>query len=359
MNVSSMLMSLMLAAGTSAGHAATGDAAPPGVATVDINGGFSWNGWTSRGFSNQEGVYAAGSTGAVYEIYTTVFTFKKCDHRVDPRAIQINSGSIPGDFEKGRQATGCKGFTHYNQGDPKLQNDSGRPVTNGGAFDDGNTILGIGVRVVDNAQFERLDTGTADLDARRENRWGGWRFFMFGLNNNGQTSFAPASTVGGADGRVEWRGHSNPGDFVMSASPGAFRFTTQEITIRMKGAGPTAGGQLYIPGGFHGPSGGGVSYDFPMRSFGADVDGQVHAFQTFLDVTAVQKLYGPDAASEDSILDIGDRDKGSNTEGVGSINLDTLMLCVNGYRDNQVVISAVPKPPARRVTAYPIGPGFD
>jgi len=170
------MMSLVLVAGTTATHAAAPHAPPTCTilshdVTVDINGGYSWNGWTSRGFSNQAGIYAAGSTTAVYEIYTTVFTFKKCKHRVDGRAIQLNSDQVPRDFEKGKLAGGCKGFTHYNQGDSKLQNASGRPVTNGGAFDDGNIILGIGVRVVNNAQFEAFDTTTTNPDARREKRW--------------------------------------------------------------------------------------------------------------------------------------------------------------------------------------------
>ncbi|MEY3230130.1 MAG: hypothetical protein RL689_217 [Planctomycetota bacterium] len=370
MNGSCLMMSLVLVAGTTAAHAAAPHAPPtctvlPDDVTIDINGGFSWNGWTSRGFSNQAGVYAAGSTTAVYEIYTTVFTFKKCKHRVDERAIQINSDQIPRDFERGKLAGGCDGFTDYNQGDSSLQNGSGRPVTNGGAFDDGNIILGIGVRVVDNAQFEAFDTTTASADARRENRWGGWRFFKFGLNNDGQTSYEPASTVGGTDGRINSNSHANPGDFVMSASLGKFRFTTQEVTIRTTGAitpgvhASAASGLLYIPGGFHGPHGGAVSYDFPMRSFGADVDGQVHAYQTFLDITAVQKLYGPDSVSEDSILDIGGRDKGMSTAGVGPINLDNLVFCIYGYRDNQSVISIVPKPQVRTVTAPVIDPGYD
>ena len=367
MHRSFLIVSLLVAAGASGGGAAVAvPASPDKDGTVDVNGGFSWNGWTSRGFSNQQGVYAAGSTAAVYEIYTTVFTFKKCKHRPDERAIQSTSTQIPRNFDKGTLAGGGRGFsrggsgfTHYNQGSDTLLNDSGRPVTNGGAFDDGNVILGFGVRVVDNAQFEAFDTTTTDLDARRATRWGGWRFFQFGLNNNGQTSFAPASTAGGTDGRVDWKGNSKPGDFVMSASLGAFRFTTQEITIRLKGSGPSAGGQLYIPGGFHGPMGGAVSYDFPMRTFGADVDGQVHAYQTFLDITAVQKLYGPDSVSEDSILDVGNRDKGLATEGVGPINLDDLMLCIYGYRDNHVVIPAIPRPPIRTVTAPNIDPGYD
>jgi hypothetical protein len=355
MYVPCVTMTLMLAAGVGGEQSCSS----PSPETIDINGGYSWNGWTSRGFSNQSGVWASGSTTAVYEIYTTIFTFDKSRHVPDSRAIQSTSTQIPRNFNKGTLGGNGKGFTHYNQGDVTLQNDSGRAVTNGGAFDDGNIILGIGVRVVDNAQFEAFDTTTANLDARREKRWGGWRFFQFGLNNNGQTSYMPASTVGGTDSRVDWRGHSRPGDFVMSASPGAFRFTTQEISIRLLGDGPSAGGALYIPGGFHGPNGGAVSYDFPLRTFGADVDGQVHAYQTFLDITAIQKLYGPDSVSEDSIIDIGNRNKGLATEGVGPIDLDNLMLCINGYRDNQVVIPAVPRPQVRTVTAPHVDPGYD
>lgn len=352
MYVSCVTMALMLAAGVGGEQSCSS----PSPETIDINGGYSWNGWTSRGFSNQSGVWASGSTTAVYEIYTTVFTFKKCKHRPDERAIQSSSTQIPRDFEKGKLASGCRGFTHYNQGSDTLANSTGRPVESGGAFDDGNTILGIGVRVVDNAQFEAFDTTTVDLDARRENRWGGWRFFEVGLNNNGQTSYMPATTVGGADGRSSWENDAKPGDFIFSFSSGAFRFTSQEVTIR---TGIPASQRLYIPGGFHGPDGGGVSYDFPFRAFGADVDGQVHAYQMFVDITAMQKLYGPDSVSEDSILDIGNRNQGQSDKGIGPINLETAMLCINGYRNNQVVLPITPRPAVKVVQMPQIDPGYD
>ena len=45
------------------------------AAPVDINGGTSWGGWTSKGQSNQLGVYAGGSENAVYEVYSTAFSF--------------------------------------------------------------------------------------------------------------------------------------------------------------------------------------------------------------------------------------------------------------------------------------------
>ncbi|MDV7402275.1 hypothetical protein RZS08_63215, partial [Arthrospira platensis SPKY1] len=36
---------------------------------IDINGGTSWGGWDFRGQSTDEGIWAAGITSGVYEIY--------------------------------------------------------------------------------------------------------------------------------------------------------------------------------------------------------------------------------------------------------------------------------------------------
>ncbi len=95
-------------------------AAPSHAQPVDINSGSSWSGWTIVGFSNQLGIYGSGSTTAVYEIYTTNFTF--------------NNDSVSGSAVGGGPTGGVTGF--------------GTGVFSTGAFANGNNILGIGVRVV-------------------------------------------------------------------------------------------------------------------------------------------------------------------------------------------------------------------
>ena len=44
-------------------------------ASIDINGGASWGGWSHRGNSLDVGIWGAQSTTRSYELYTTVFTF--------------------------------------------------------------------------------------------------------------------------------------------------------------------------------------------------------------------------------------------------------------------------------------------
>lgn len=316
---------------------------------VDINGGSSWTGWTSRGLSNERGTWSKGSTTLVYELYTTVFTFDASVHVVAPSALSTTNG--PGNFNRGT-------FTTYNRNSTSVANPTSRPVTMdtnnpaaiGGAFDDGNLIYGIGVRIVDNAQFENIDTTTADPAQRRAYRWAGgsgtyapggaFRPVSFGLNDAGNTSFSPASTVGGTDGRISFSQFSRHRDFTISLFP--IDFSSQEITIQDT-SGTFWGGTnstLYIPGGY----GSGVSYDYPFRAFGADVDGVVHAWQLFIDLTALQKLYGPDDSSEDSILDHGCCALNRAAEaGVGVVDLSKLTLMVGGWANSYVVINALPQ----------------
>jgi hypothetical protein len=118
---------------------------------IDINGGYSWGGWSSRGLSNQLGVYSGGPTNRIYELYTTRFAFNSAVHTVDSRAIQTTDPSVPKGFAKGTFfVNGATGYTNYNRGSTTLNNTTSRPVTTGGAFDNGNTIVGIGVRVTNN-----------------------------------------------------------------------------------------------------------------------------------------------------------------------------------------------------------------
>jgi hypothetical protein len=58
------------------------------LAGVDINGGLSWNGWTSRGFSVQLGVYGSGGTSEVYEIYMTSFAFDAASDTISGAPVQ-------------------------------------------------------------------------------------------------------------------------------------------------------------------------------------------------------------------------------------------------------------------------------
>ena len=98
-------------------------------ASIDINGGLSWNGWQLNGTSNTLGIYGGGSTDNVYEVYTTLFTF--------------NGNSVTG------SPAGSANLL------------AGAYST--GSFANGNRILGVGIRrisgagVVGNGAGEVLD----------------------------------------------------------------------------------------------------------------------------------------------------------------------------------------------------------
>lgn len=129
-------------------------------ASVVIDGGLSWDGWSSYGTSDTLGIYGAGSTANRYEIFTTEFTFG--GHTV--------TGSPAG-------SAGLSAGAY-----------------SGGAFQRGNRMLGVGVRWISGAEVR----GGVDTIVR------------FDFNAN---SYAAASTVGGTDGRVSSTLYADRGDF--------------------------------------------------------------------------------------------------------------------------------------------------
>lgn len=129
------------------------------AADIDINGGLSWNGWTSRGTSTTLGVYGKGSTANVYEVYTTYFMFEG----------QTVAGAPTGSLSLAAGPTG--------------------------AFAWGNRVLGVGIRRISGAQI----TGAAGVPIVR-----------FDAGND---SYTAASSVGGTDGRTSSTLYANAGDF--------------------------------------------------------------------------------------------------------------------------------------------------
>lgn len=129
-------------------------------ASVVIDGGLSWQGWSSYGTSDTRGIYGGGSTQNRYEIFTTQFAFD------------------------GHTVTGSPtGSTSLSAGANSV-----------GAFQNGNRMFGIGVRWISGAEVR----GSADTIVR------------FDFNSN---SYAAASTVGGTDGRVSSTLYADRGDF--------------------------------------------------------------------------------------------------------------------------------------------------
>lgn len=203
----------------------------------DINGGSSWGGWTSVGLSNQLGVYGSGSTTAVYEVYTTVFSF--------------NNHAVTGGASGGGPTGGVTGF--------------GTGAFSTGAFANGNTIIGVGVRVVSGGSTTGFTpTVRFDLDA---------------------DSYLAASSVGGADGRTSFTSWSEGGDFTAQFE-GANAWRGGTLTMQA-GNGTSNGGpnnQQPIVGGI----GSGVSYDWAFRAFAQGGT----SYQMFFDLSSMPGLYG-------------------------------------------------------------------
>jgi hypothetical protein len=204
-------------------------------AEIAINGGSSWGGWTSKGLSNQLGVYGSGSTTDVYEVYTTIFSF--------------NNNTVTGGAVGGGPTGGATGF--------------GTGAFSTGAFANGNRTLGIGVRQVSGSTLPHNPTVRFDLDA---------------------DSYLAATSVGGSDGRTSFTSWSEQKDFTVQFDSTA---SWQGSTLTMQAGNGTSNGgpnnQQQLVGGI----GSGVSYDWAFRAFA-----QSNSYQMFFDLTAMQSLYG-------------------------------------------------------------------
>lgn len=208
------------------------------VASVDINGGTSWSGWEHRGNSRAVGLWGAQSTTRNYELYTTVFTFN--NNAITGGATQVRGGGTPVGFAAGA----------YSQG----------------AFSNGNTVLGIGLKFAGGARAM------------------GQTFVSFDLRSD---SFQAASALGATDGRVSLSQWGHTGDFSawMDAATGLGPSNLGVLNANGTAFGG-AGTVSNLPGGY----GSGVSYDFAFRQFRqGDVNGSM---QMFFDLTAMQALYG-------------------------------------------------------------------
>jgi hypothetical protein len=260
-----------------------GLAGTAGAAPV-IDGGSSWGGWTSEGQSNALGVYGSGSSTAVYEVYTTAFSF--------------NNNSVTGGAVGGGLTGGATGF--------------GTGAFSTGAFANGNTILGIGVRVVSGGSITGFTpTVRFDLDA---------------------DSYQAASSVGGVDGLTSSGAYSETKDFtVQFEGVNSWRGSTLNI---QNGNGTFYGGSSIfktIPGGI----GSGVSYDWAFRAFA-----QANSYQMFFDLDAMDNLYGVNNPFGFSTTGIGTIDDASpvriSLNGLGTNNVVFLA--------DTAVPAAVPEP---------------
>lgn len=266
---------------------------PSQAAAVSIDGGTTWTGWTSKGLSNQLGVYGSGSTTDVYEVFTTVFSFNNDAKSGNPVGGRPNFGFTN---TTGFETNASPGFTAFSNG----------------AFVNGNTILGIGVRRLSGSAFS-VPTVRFDLDG---------------------DSYQAASTVGGSDGRTSFSAYSEFRDVTVQFNPSA---NWAGFTLNMQaGNGTFYGGTSdvqTIPSG----TGSGVREDFPFRAFA-----QTNSYQMFFDLNAMQSIYG--APNPFGI--------NPNFTGIGTFG-SSVGISLNGLGDNNVafgipivVTTDVPEPAA-------------
>ena len=260
--------------------------APCAIANpISIDGGLTWNGWTSRGRSDQLGVFGSGTTTDVYEVFSTVFRF--------------DNNSVSGSATGGGPTGGATGF--------------GTGSFSAGAFANGNLILGIGVRRTSGSALSGfVPTVRFDLD---------------------NDSYRAATSVGGADGRTTFTQWSEFRDFTVQFE-GAQGWRGSTLTMQA-GNGTSNGGpndQQWIVGGI----GSGVSYDFPFRAFA-----QADSYQMFLDANAMNAIYGTGNPNPFGL--------NPNFTGIGNLTAgSTVGISLNGLGGNNVAfgmaLTPIPEP---------------
>ncbi len=240
--------------------------------TPDINGGTSWTGWQSIGRSNSQGLYGSGDANALYEVYTTKFVF--------------NNNSKSGSPVGGGPTGGATGF--------------GTGSLTPGAFANGNTILGIGVRWISGGNIGTY-VPTVKFDLAGD-------------------SYRPATTVGGTDGRTSFSAFSHTGDFTVQFN-GSGNWRGSALTLQADN-GLFAGGTNVTRQLVH-------NGDVAYRAFAA-----TSSYQMFFDIDAMQALYGiPNPFNQNP-----------NFNGIGQIR-HPVTVALNGLGDNNTVFSlAVPEP---------------
>ena len=256
---------------------------------ISIDGGLSWNGWSSNGNSNQLGVYGSGTTTDVYEVFTTVFTFNNNSVSGSPAPIG------------GGPTGGATGF--------------GTGSFSAGAFANGNQIVGVGVRRISGAAVSSS-----------------YPTVRFDLDND---SYRAATTVGGTDGRTGFSAWSEFRDFTVQFE-GIAGWRGGTITMQAGNGtsygGPTSSNPQWVVGGI----GSGVSYDFPFRAFA-----QSDSYQMFFDLNAIKSIYGTSNPNPFGL--------NPNFTGVGNVSSSsTLGISLNGLGGNNVAfgvpLQAIPEP---------------
>jgi hypothetical protein len=273
------------------------------LAGMVIDGGLSWNGWTYRGLSNEGGLYGSGGTSERYEVYTVTFAFAATSTTITDNPVQAVDPA-PAGFAAGR-------FAPTPAGPFAVSKD---------AFADGNTILGIGVRVQSGGSIAGFKpTLRFDLDNDS------YTAASFEKDSLGRTTSLKN------DGRTSFGSFSERGDFTVQFEGGS-SWRGSAISVQAgdrTGQGATYTGtpdSILLPGGV----GSGTSYDFAFRAFAQPA---ANAYQMFIDMSAIPRLYG--SADPTSVYNVFF----PNKAGVGTIG-DRVTVSLNGLGSNNVVLGA-------------------
>ncbi|MEY3142860.1 MAG: hypothetical protein RLY21_1353 [Planctomycetota bacterium] len=216
---------------------ATGAIAHAGL--VDINGGSSWNGWTSVGNSRTAGMWVKGSTTRDYNIYSTLFTLE---------AAQTVGGN--------RLNDGAGGSGTAYTGDTQASLFSGSWMA-------GDRIVGVGLQYVGTA---RLSTIWVHVD------WTG-------------DSIQAASSVGASDGA--YRASAGDLSIYSLGGSGNERFRSKQYSVF---TGPSDGSN-----NFSTPYGMSATTASPARSFAVLANGSTAAAtsaQYFINLDAIARSNG-------------------------------------------------------------------
>jgi hypothetical protein len=206
---------------------------------VDINGGTSWNGWTSVGNSRTAGMWVKGSTTRDYNIYSALFTLEEG---------QTVGGS--------RVSDGAGGTGTAYSGDTQASLFSG-------SWKAGDRIVGVGLQYSGAAS---LATIWVHVD------WAG-------------DSIQAASSVGASDGAYG----ANAGDLSVFSLGGSGneRFRSKQYSVF---TGPSDGGSNFIT-----PFGMNATTASPARSFAVLASGSAASAtsaQYFINLDAIARSNG-------------------------------------------------------------------
>jgi hypothetical protein len=253
------------------------------AATVDINGGTSWNGWNSVGNAQTSGVWVVGNTDRTFDIYRSSFVLSSSQSVGGTRLSDGNAGN-------GSSYTGDTASSLFS-----------------GSWQAGDRIIGIGIGY----------TGTSR----------GNTFFFH--TDGGARNITPASSVGEGDGVLTFD-VGDTSSYILTNYTNGTRGRVRQYSI-FNGFSANGGSNFIFP---YGQS---PTESMPVRSFAVIDSGStssVASIQFFINADAVLRQNGGLGYGESDLLAAGTRfgfyeaGPGGYSEQIFSIGPDTAVVPV-------------------------------